>query len=80
MIEKETVKLTSANDKLSVSAERVPDLGCEVNLSHLVVRRYSRGSKDTPQTSAVGAYSRVPLPIDYDANLDASLINRWREG
>ena len=47
-------QLTSANDNLSISAKSIPDLRCEIDLSRLVVCRCLRGSKDTPQTSAVG--------------------------
>jgi len=45
-------ELTSANDKLGVSAKSVSDLWCEIDHSRLVVRRCSRGSKDTLQMSA----------------------------
>ena len=45
-------ELTSANDKLGVSAKGVSDLWCEIDHPRLVVRRCSRGSKDTLQMSA----------------------------
>ena len=50
---KETQLLTSANDKLSVSAKSVLNLWCEVDLSCLVVRRCSEITKNTLQMSAI---------------------------